>query len=293
MRRQSKSILFFLMSFMIADAQASQVQKQPDAKVVYGDDDRIDYYQVPSFQDRELMESTVAFVMNDAFESVNDHQTRLKSRSLASYLSLCPGEAFGSQPTAAFCTGFLVRDNLVATAGHCVSVRDCSSKSVVFGFHFKALNEDPTVVENENIYRCTEVIANELTGAQDYALIRLDRPVKGFKPLILANKSANPGQSVFVVGHPSGIPAKLASAAEVRLTTQGYFKANLDTFGGNSGSPVFDAESRQVLGILVRGERDYKYDGVKQCNRVNKCPSTGCSGEDVTHIEYINKLLSK
>ncbi|HND85471.1 MAG TPA: hypothetical protein PLU50_06665, partial [Pseudobdellovibrionaceae bacterium] len=97
MRRQSKSILFFLMSFMIADAQASQVQKQPDAKVVYGDDDRIDYYQVPSFQDRELMESTVAFVMNDAFESVNDHQTRLKSRSLASYLSLCPGEAFGSQ----------------------------------------------------------------------------------------------------------------------------------------------------------------------------------------------------
>ena len=36
-----------------------------------------------------------------------------------------------------------------------------------------------------------------------------------------------------------------------------YFTANLDTYRGNSGSPVFNAITHKVEGVLVRGEQDF------------------------------------
>jgi hypothetical protein len=44
---------------------------------------------------------------------------------------------------------------------------------------------------------------------------------------------------------------------------------------------VFDANTKELVGILVRGAQDYVADGA--CNRVNVCPSTGCRGEDVIY----------
>jgi len=52
-----------------------------------------------------------------------------------------------------------------------------------------------------------------------------------------------------------------------------FFDANLDTFGGNSGSPVFDARTNAVVGILVRGADDYREEG--GCDVVNTLPGAG------------------
>ena len=42
-----------------------------------------------------------------------------------------------------------------------------------------------------------------------------------------------------VIGHPSGLPTKIADGAWVRNNeSEYYFVTNLDTFGGNSGSAV-------------------------------------------------------
>jgi len=60
-----------------------------------------------------------------------------------------------------------------------------------------------------------------------------------------------------------------------------WFVANTDTFVGNSGSGVFDANTKELVGILVRGAQDYVADG--SCNRVNVCPNDGCRGEDVIY----------
>ena len=58
---------------------------------------------------------------------------------------------------------------------------------------------------------------------------------------------------------------KVAGGAKVRSNNNGvYFVANLDTYGGNSGSAVFNLQTREVEGILVRGENDYVYDYGKQ-----------------------------
>jgi hypothetical protein len=83
--------------------------------------------------------------------------------------------------------------------------------------------------------------------------------VAGRRPLAVrsAGRVAK-GQPLFVIGHPNGLPTKFADGAQVRGNAhKDFFVANLDTYGGNSGSPVFNAVSLEVEGILVRGENDF------------------------------------
>ncbi|MEK7233144.1 MAG: S46 family peptidase [Elusimicrobiota bacterium] len=43
-------------------------------------------------------------------------------------------------------------------------------------------------------------------------------------------------------------------AEDVHSSNPGFFVANLDTYGGNSGSAVFNVETNLVEGILLRSE---------------------------------------
>ena len=97
-------------------------------------------------------------------------------------------------------------------------------------------------------------------------------------------------EKVYVLGHPSGLPLKYAPGAQVRGNDDpSFFVANLDTYGGNSGSPVFNERTGEVEGILVRGETDYLQVG--NCRISNACPTSGCRGEDVTRasefVEFV------
>lgn len=58
-----------------------------------------------------------------------------------------------------------------------------------------------------------------------------------------------------MLGHPSGLPMKWTTSAEVKenVEQKDYFKADLDAFSGNSGSPIFSDETHQVIGMLVEG----------------------------------------
>jgi hypothetical protein len=131
----------------------------------------------------------------------------------------------------------------------------------------------------------------------DFAILKLDRQIKDHAPLQLEN-SGQPekGLLVYVLGHPSGLPLKLADDARIQsVSSNGYFTANLDTFGGNSGSPVFGSGTNHVQGILVRGGTDYRLQGT--CNIAYVCPAlpdstTECGGEAVTLISAVGQQLA-
>ena len=93
------------------------------------------------------------------------------------------------------------------------------------------------------------------------------------------------GEALTVIGYPSGLPLKVASGGRVRTVKSEYYVTNLDTYGGNSGSAVFNSTSGEVEGILVRGENDF----VSQngCVVSNRCTFEGCRGEDVTKISEV------
>jgi V8-like Glu-specific endopeptidase len=111
--------------------------------------------------------------------------------------------------------------------------------------------------------------------------------------LTLQQKPVQVGDELYIVGHPAGLPTKIAGGAVVRSVKSTFFKANLDSYGGNSGSAVFNAQTNEIVGILVRGDQDFKYDQANSCTRSNICENDGCRGEDVTNITYINDALNK
>lgn len=263
-------------------------------KVVYGVDDRKDIFESNSALYKKLASSTAAMIPQGQLESVGGDLIEIKGTTLEED-GVCSDARFAKQITAANCSGFLVGDQYLVTAGHCIeSLSDCSNYSWVFDYaNLKQENAKQTVAKKD-VYTCTEIIARALDRAteNDYALVKLDRKVEGRVPLKfrtsgkIANKAA-----LVVIGHPSGLPSKIADGANVRSNSNKvYFQATLDTFGGNSGSAVFDSKTGVVEGILVRGERDYVSDPVEACTRPKVCKVTECRGEDVTRITNIKEL---
>ena len=102
---------------------------------------------------------------------------------------------------------------------------------------------------------------SEAKGFADWALVEVDRTIDGREPLAIRRdgKIGNDA-GVYVIGHPRGLPLKVADKAELMSNdAESYFVATLDTYRANSGSPVFNASTHQVEGILVRGGQDYRY----------------------------------
>ncbi|MDD5320391.1 MAG: hemopexin repeat-containing protein [Methylococcales bacterium] len=93
-----------------------------------------------------------------------------------------------------------------------------------------------------------------------------------------------------MIVHPVGLPTKFGGGATVRDNSpSAFFLANLDTYGGNSGSPVFNSSTHEVEGILVRGETDFvQQDG---CNVSLACPNTGCRVKDSMRTTEFAKLI--
>lgn len=261
--------------------------------VIYGDDNRRDYYEAKSSQDLDLVDSTVALFSNsDIRIDASSAIAKLTEKSYKQRYGLCESEPFVNQNSGAFCSGFLVGPDLIATAGHCISSSECSDVSFVFGYRMTSSTSDTSQVPANNVYRCKEVLSREETRRQDYALVRIDRVVQGAKVLSLAKTSVQVGDDLTLIGHPSGLPVKIADGAKVRKNEEGFFVATTDSYGGNSGSAVFN-KAGEVVGILVRGESDFVYDSAQQCTTSRKCTEIGCRGEDVTFISYVASALEK
>lgn len=257
---------------------------QDRQRVIYGVDNRQDLYQVKSSKVQAAAKAVVALVKATDLTRENDGSYTLATESYHDAYQLCGNEPFVTQPLGCFCSGFLVAPDVVATAGHCVkSQADLATIRFVFGFRMIDADHARTNFPANDVYAGATLIGRQLAqDGTDWALVRLDRVVVGHTPVKLRTTGKiGDKQSLFVVGHPTGLPQKYAPGARVRDNTPvPFFVANLDTYGGNSGSPVFNASTRIVEGILVRGENDFVSNGTCYVSLV--CPTTGCRGEDVT-----------
>lgn len=262
-----------------------------DEKVIYGVDDRKDYFEFKTNSQVVRLSTSVAALFEKRTVVDNgDGTSSLITEPLGQSQNLCPQERFFKQPVGAFCSGFLVASDVVATAGHCANAGNVGTIQFVFGFRMENVDTAVTRIPNSDIYSGRTLLGRvQQDAGPDWALVQLDRPVEN-RPVLRLRRSGRIAENapVAVIGHPSGLPIKYADGATVRDNTpSGFFVANLDTYGGNSGSPVF-ASDGTVEGILVRGEADYISNG--SCNVSKICPSTGCRGEDCTRIV---ELLSK
>lgn len=234
--------------------------------------------------------SSVGIVVERSMvEQIDDSLWQLDaSTSLGQRFNLCSYEAFNKQPVVGFGTAFLIDNGRMITAGH---VFDTPFRDLVVIFGFEIIDTNSIykrTFESSDIY---EIVSIENRSPElDAAIFKLDRPANRNGLRISQKKQLETDRAVYMIGHPSGLPKKVALNAEVTKNSNSlFFYTSLDAFQGNSGSPVFDFETHEVIGVLVSGNVDYQWNG--NCRETTLFHLDQTDGEKVIRIEAILEEL--
>lgn len=202
-------------------------------------------------------------------------------------LQLCNKQNFQHQHSSAECTAFLVGDSLVMTAAHCTTKYRNFLDDVrfVFGFHV-VKGTARTEFADDEVFKPKRIAA--IDTFLDYAVVEIEGTAKHHQKLPRRAPATKIGdkEGVYAIGCPSGLPVKIARGANV-LTNDGkeFFYATLDTFVYNSGSPVFNATTHDLEGIVVDGvAKDYLE--VNGCTIPRRCDKK-CDGQKVARITEV------
>lgn len=289
-------ILLSLLSLVSCSDSISRVSNSlPGAAVVYGSDNRQEFYQITQPQWRSLAAATVVIISAEKLQD-EGNRVRFINETLGGSYKLCSGERFFQQPSVGNCSGTLVAKNMILTAGHCIEDgNDCKEQRFVFGYALQAPQSLPWEIFKQDVYSCKKVVKRGFDkNAGDFALVELDRDVDGREPIVLSKENAvKTGDEVTSIAYPLGLPVKFTPGGSVRQISGGYFVTNLDTFSGSSGGAVFNSQTGALVGVLVRGEKDFSWDKDRGCLVVNTCAEGGCRGEDVISISHILSLINK
>ena len=140
-------------------------------------------------------------------------------------------------------------------------------------------------ISKDDIYYPQEVTKkNEEMDAVVFSVDRnFNRPILEWEKSTAIHKEKN---EIYSIGYPNGLPIKVALNASITENENYfYYYTSLDSFQGNSGSPVFNFYTNKVIGVLVSGEIDYRFNG--SCYEIPSCAYPYCKGEKVMRMEEI------
>ncbi|MCI0471908.1 MAG: trypsin-like serine protease, partial [Candidatus Aminicenantes bacterium] len=157
---------------------------------VWGLDDRKDIYDIDNDQIRENADCVAAICLKQNMTQESPGFYSLPTKKFGPLFSLDQEERFWDQPVfnGWICTGFLVKEDVIATACHCAD--NCKLPEIRFLFGYRMLNRCKAVTEipEKDIYRAVKIIdKNSITDRKlpgnidiqpDWALLQLDRKVE-------------------------------------------------------------------------------------------------------------------
>lgn len=287
-------LLTLALSLYSIGAQASPLRLP---KVIYGEDNRTLMQNYPDSSIKNVARSTAAmFDKTKLKKDDNGNYKIVGASSLKEAFNVCPDESFSQELSAASCSGFLVAPNLLLTAGHCINTAsECRGSVWVFDYTSNRVNKEHPVINAQMLYRCQSIMlsAYDVKNDLDYSLIELDREVTDRLPLLVrTDGKVESDEELVAIGHPSGLPTIIADGGFAYKNEHSQiFGANLDTFSINSGSVVINKKTKEVEGILIRGQMDYVLDREQTCLRPNLWRQDNYPGETITRITAIPELL--
>jgi len=234
------------------------------AMAIYDQDDRVDLYKLNDSKLRQLSKAVAFQIYKDELRGWTfQRYWTIVTRPLSAR-GVCENERFADQPTMRNdCSGILVGPKTLLMPGHCITEHYCWND--LFYFMFNYHQEDGSALNLErhkdNFYKCEKVIKRvyDPSTAVSFALIELNREVKGIKPVnISKNIKIGNETELLVVGHPNGLPQKIARDAFVTDENKNHFLVNSDIGGASKGSAVFNLETYELEGMLISGSKDFE-----------------------------------
>ncbi|MGE5342185.1 MAG: trypsin-like serine peptidase [Candidatus Omnitrophota bacterium] len=258
-------------------------------------DYRRDFYEITEDPIRDNACRTAAIYTKDYLPEGKSGLSSLKIKHYGDTFKLCDCEPFRDQPIAAgrLLTGFLVEEDVIATAGHVAHETEVTDLRIVFGYRMTGPMTPVIDIPNEHIYKGVKFLGrvyDRLGNGSDWALIQLDRNVKAISPVVLSEKEVYCNQPVYVIGYPVGLPLKVAPGGCVHDIADAWFTSDLDIYSGNSGSPIFDSQTHEVIGIVVRGDnRDFRWTGNGWLSVIYPNPDIHSKGAQCTKITELRR----
>ncbi|WP_413576020.1 trypsin-like serine peptidase [Bdellovibrio sp. HCB290] len=294
-----KQIMWALCSLIVlaACSEAPQnivtLDKNQSDAVVYGEDS-VALPQETSIADSEQFQNNVSASVAMVYRSDMTDTPEgfvLPTKTVRDSHKTCTQFRLSESQNPAQCSAVLVAPNLILTAGHCMNYKKdtCADAAFVFGF-----NQDTATMPKDQVYFCKQIRVLsffEKGNLSDYALVELDRAVPDITPVKIKSTPMELNDTIYTLGYPLGTAKKYADGF-VRGFDRILAISNLDVYGGNSGGPVFDKKTHELVGIINSGENDLE-ETAEGCQMPKLCKDDECMGENILPTSFIVPSLKE
>ncbi|GEM_PF-3293400 len=187
---------------------------------------------------------------------------------------ICPDERYKEQLSMRTnCSGILVSPKHLLTAGNCITEHYCSNDLYYWMFNYDLKEDKPFNIKhrNTNFYKCEKIVKRyyDPNNAISYTLLELKKEVKGVEPVKLRQSGdLSPGEELIVLGHPQGLPLKIADNIQTYDQNDTHFLLNSDIAGSTRGAAIINAKSYELEGIMIHGTPNYAEVGANSCKNM-------------------------
>jgi hypothetical protein len=234
---------------------------------IYEEDNRKDLYEIADPQVKK-----VAAAMAYQIEKVEltgwtfERNWKLVMETMVQR-GVCAEERFSGQLSLRNnCTAILVSPKHLLSAGNCINEHFCTNDLYYWMFDNDLKTDGPQIETNsrKNFYRCKKVVkrAFDRNSGVSYILFELEKEVKNIEP-VKFRRSGRMGvnEEVIVLGHPQGLPLKIADHAQALDQNETHFILNSDISGSTRGAAIINAKNYELEGIMVYGTANYESSG--------------------------------
>lgn len=227
------------------------------------------FHSVVMIVDKNLLEGFGDKSKKEVTLSVN----KLNERQLRITGQLASDIPFGNQPSIpCIGTGFFLKTGIIATAAHVLLPYQDKLRELAFirNIHFDdsgkinnrlVSNGEIKIDKNDLFFPIEQKLKKgnwdfTVTNS-DWSIVSVETGTRQPTTAQFSDKDTTPNifREIYCIGHGLGLPKKktLKAAVIKNNLNKDFFEAKFEVFSGNSGSPVFFADTHNLAGILVRG----------------------------------------